>query len=95
MLSGGSLLDADHPKTGVNLPCRSTPGGEASFVHEAGSRGPEEGWIPVLAQTTEILSHRHTYRLVYRVYWAGSGERRPVGRIASRLSAIEPTGDKT
>jgi hypothetical protein len=73
------------------------PGGEASFVHEAGSRGPEEGWIPVLAQTTEILSHRHTYRLVYRVYWAGtgSGERRPVGRIASRLSAIKPTGDRT
>lgn len=89
----GEAVSAETPGTSWF----KAPGGQSSFVHESEAQVPGEGWIPVLAQTTELLSHDKAQKLAYRVYWGrrGSDDTAPFGRIASRLSAIKPTGDKT
>jgi hypothetical protein len=71
------------------------PGGELTFLQEtnAGEQA-RQGWVPVLAQVTRMLSHDQKYWLDYKVYWGhnhGDTAAR-LGRVAARLFASEPAG---
>lgn len=70
------------------------PDGSVVCIEEAVS-APEssDGWVPVISQTSRLLSKDLDEVWVYAVYWSCTDEMSPLARIASRLVRIEYAGE--